>query len=238
MDPVESMETPPSEDQGNIPVDAPETTPASDQTTDPAKPAETTEPQLFELPDGRKLTGEELYKEHTENLLPEFTRRSQRLSELEKAPQTTINNQPQQTPENKYADPNYVPQTYEEIIAAAEERALLRIEAREKEQIQTKQQVETQVANDIAEIKKTDPNVNVDSLFQHAVKYGFSDLKIAHKNMVEMAAAIKAAKEETAKNITKRNDPVSRTTQPSGARPNPAQYSSARDYLGAIKGST
>lgn len=237
MDPVESMDVPPSDDQGNLPVDQPDNTPANggQPTPDPATPAE---PVMYDLPDGRKVTADELASEFKENFLPEFTRRSQRLAELEKPPVSTINNQPQPQPENKYADPNYVPQTYEEIIAAAEARAVASIEAREKAQIETRQQVETQVANDIAEIKKTDPNVNTDALFQHAVKYGFSDLKVAHKNMQDLAAAIKATKEETAKNITKRNDPVSRTTQPSGGKPNPQQFGSARDYLGAIKGST
>jgi hypothetical protein len=43
------------------------------------------ESKLFKLPDGREVTADDLYKEHTENLLPEFTRRSQKLSEYEKA---------------------------------------------------------------------------------------------------------------------------------------------------------
>jgi len=37
------------------------------------------------MPDGRELTADEVFSEHTNNLLPEFTRKSQRLAELEKA---------------------------------------------------------------------------------------------------------------------------------------------------------
>lgn len=42
------------------------------------------ESKLYKLPDGREVTADDLYKEHTEKLLPEFTRRSQKLSEFEK----------------------------------------------------------------------------------------------------------------------------------------------------------
>lgn len=41
-------------------------------------------PGTFKTPDGRELTPEQLYKEYNQ-LLPEFTRRSQKLSEYEKA---------------------------------------------------------------------------------------------------------------------------------------------------------
>ena len=41
-------------------------------------------PKLYKLPDGREVTADDLYKEHTENLLPEFTRRSQKLAEIER----------------------------------------------------------------------------------------------------------------------------------------------------------
>lgn len=43
-----------------------------------------TESKLYKLPDGREMSADDLYKEHTEKLLPEFTRRSQKLSEYER----------------------------------------------------------------------------------------------------------------------------------------------------------
>ena len=61
----------------------------------PVEQSETTsevdvkESKLYKLPDGREVTADELYTEHTEKLLPEFTRRSQRLSEYEKKVQET-----------------------------------------------------------------------------------------------------------------------------------------------------
>ena len=43
------------------------------------------ESKLYKLPDGREVTADEVFKEYTENLLPEFTRRSQKLKAYEKA---------------------------------------------------------------------------------------------------------------------------------------------------------
>lgn len=240
------MAVEPSEDQGNIPVDAPseqqlaEEAPASEETPQVEEPgneppAEPSQPAMYELPDGRKVTPDELYKEHTENLLPEFTRRSQKLSELEGKTQTD-HSQPEK--QNPYADPNYIPQTYEEIIAAAEERVLAGIEARERSAIETRQAVETQVAGEIEAIKAIDPNVNTDQLFAHAVKYGFSNLKAAHQNMKDMSSLVEKTQKATVQNVAKRTDPVSKTNQPSGTKPHPSQFSSAGDYLNAIKSSS
>lgn len=244
--PEEAMDVAPSEDNGNVPLDAPsEPTPETPEegkdatpTPEPAPPAEPAapvEPVLYETPDGRKVDAETLQKEWKENFLPEFTRKSQELAELKKAP-APINNS--ETEKNPFADPHYVPKSYEEIISEAEERALARIEQRERAQIETRQQVETQVANEIAEIKKTDPSLNTDLLFSHAVKYGFNSLTAAHKNMKDIAELVKTTQAQTVKNVTKRTDPVSKGSQPSGARPNPAQFTSARDYLNAVKGSS
>ena len=47
------------------------------------------ESKLFKLPDGREVSADDLYKEHTEKLLPEFTRRSQELAEYKRQTQET-----------------------------------------------------------------------------------------------------------------------------------------------------
>ncbi len=230
--PEEAMDVAPSEDNGNVPLDAPsEPTPATEAT--PQEPAQPAEPVLYDLPDGRKVDAETLAAEFKENFLPEFTRKSQELAEMKKAP-VPINKETETDP---YADPNYIPKSYAEIIAAAEERALQTIEAREQAQVEARQQVETQVANEIAEIKKTDPKLNTDLLFNHAVKYGFNNLTAAYKNMKDIADLVKTTQTQTVKNVTRRTDPVSKSSQPSGTRPNPANFGSARDYLSAVKSS-
>lgn len=216
-------------------VETPETPSATTETVAPAEtpepvtPTAPTEPELFELPDGRKVDAQTLYKEHTENLLPEFTRRSQELAELKKEPL-------KEAPPNPYADPAYVPQTYEEIIKAAEERALQRIEQKEAEKIAGQQALETHVATQLEEVKKIDPTVNENQLFLHATKYGFRDLKVAHQNMRDMAELAKKVQQTTAQNIQKRADPVSVTPGATGAALNPDDFASARDYLRALKG--
>lgn len=227
----ETVEAVPSADNGNVPVDAPseqptQETPASVETVQP------TEPELFELPDGRKVDAAALYKEHTENLLPEFTRRSQELAELKKG--TLPNNEPAKNP---YADPNYVPQSYEEILKVAEERALQRIDAREQKKTEHQQAIETEVATQLDTLKKADANLNENALFFHANKYGFRDLPTAYQNMKDMSELAKKVQQTTATNIAKRNDPVSATTGNSGGgtRSDPSQFSTARDYLRSLK---
>jgi len=46
--------------------------------------AEATE-KLYKMPDGRELTGDDVHREYAENLLPEFTKKSQKLAAYEKA---------------------------------------------------------------------------------------------------------------------------------------------------------
>lgn len=251
----ESMDVPASEDNGNVsameltestpsqpqPEVAPEATPevqpdVPSTVNEPAQPAEApqAEPEvnLFELPDGRKVDGQTLAKEWKENFYPEFTRRSQELAQL-KEPKT-INPTEEKNP---YADPEYIPKSYDEVISAAEQRVLDRL-AREQQEAQQRQQaIETKVASDIEAIKTSDPSVNIDQLFNHAVKYGFQDLHAAHKNMKDMAELIKTTQKTTVQNVAKRSDPVSKSSQPTGVKPNPQNFDSARDYLNAIKGS-
>ncbi len=241
----ESILVEPSAENGNVPVDAPIEQPVepvtpAEEPKEAAQPAEPTEPHLFELPDGRKVDGETLAKEWKENFLPEFTRKSQTLAEIEKAK----NNNPNQTVDSPYLNPEYLPKNYEEIITVAEQRALEKFEAKQQAIIEQQQAVETEVANQLSELKKTDPNVNENALFLHAneyrAKYGvsFPDLKSAYQHMKDVAELTKTVQQNTAKNIAKRNDPISTTQgRASGALPNPAHYSSSREYYQAVKAS-
>lgn len=226
--PEESIDVAPSEDNGNVPVETP-----SEQAPEQVIAQEEivqAESELFELPDGRKVTGEELYKEHTEKLLPEFTRRSQELAELKKG---SINNNNE--PASPYADPNYIPQSYEEILKVAEERALKAFEAREQASIEQHEAIENEVATQLETLKKADPALNENALFLHANKYGFRDLSLAHQNMKDMSAMAKNVQQKTADNIARRNDPVSISPGATGGRPDPSQFENARDYLRSLK---
>ncbi len=228
----EQVEVAPSEDNGNVSAMEMGTVTPSEPTpiVEPAEPA-VPEVTLYDLPDGRKVDGETLAKEWKENFLPDYTRKSQALAEKEKA--QNINNQPT----DPYADPNYIPKNYAELIAEAETRALKTIESREQEALEKQQAVENEVASQLSTIKAKDKNLDENALFQHANKYGFRDLPTAYQNMKDMALLAKNVQQTTAKNIARRADPVSTSAnQPSGVKPNPSHFQNAIDYMRAIKG--
>ena len=225
----ETIEVVRSED-GNVapPEQTTESTPS--EPTEPVVPETTTPetaPELFELPDGRKVDAETLSREWKENFYPDYTRKSQALKQKE---QENINNKPDEV------DPEWEPQSYEELLKVAEERAVKAIEAKTQAQIQAQQELENAVITQLEEVKTADPNVNENALFLHATKYGFKDLKLAHQNMKDMSEMAKKVQTTTAANIAKRSDPVSVTPGASGAKLDPSQFETARDYLKALKG--
>lgn len=235
MPPEESIAVAPSEDNGNISVETEPSEVVAEPVETPETPAEVvetvtpTEPELYELPDGRKVDAQTLTKEWKENFLPDYTKKSQALAAKETEHITK--------PINPLADPNYVPQTYEELAAQIEERTLQKLEAKETARIEQQRALEATIEGQLSEIKKADPTVNEMSLFLHANKYGFRDLKVAHQNMRDMSEAMKTVKQQTAADIAKRADPVSIKPGATGGRPNPSQFSSSIEYLNAVKAS-
>ena len=228
----EEIEVVLSEENGNVPIDAPseqpiEETPAEVETEQPAEPV--VEPELFELPDGRKVDGDTLAKEWRENFLPEFTRKSQALAEIEKG--KTIN----QTPEKPYQNPEWQPNSWQEAIQLAKQEALEELEAKELAKVEQQQAIESAVVSQLTELKSVDPNLNENALFLHANKYGFRDLKLAHQNMKDMSEVVKKTQTTTAANIAKRNDPVSVSPGATGQRPDPGAFENAREYLKSLK---
>lgn len=233
------MPEPVSESIEATPSDVEVTPPAPSETTVPEPPTETTETatpavptvELFELPDGRKVDASTLSKEWKENFYPDYTRKSQELAAKNGKPPETL---PTAT-KNPFADPSYVPQSYEEIIEAAKTAALSEIETRQRQEIEARQAIESAVETQLNEIKTTDPALNENELFLHATKYGFRDLKLAHANMKAMSDLVKKVQTKTADNITKRNDPVSITPGGNGTKPNPSNFATAQDYLRSLK---
>lgn len=230
----ESIEVVPSADNGNVPAEAPSVPTEKPEVPtevkeEPVTPTEPTpaEAELFELPDGRKVDAATLAVEFKENFLPEFTRKSQKLAELEKG------NLPE-APKSKFADPEYVPQSYEEIVQAAKEAALNELSQREQERIRQAQEIENAVASQLEAVKKIDPTVNENQLFLHANKYGFRDLTVAHQNMKDMADLAKKVQTTTAQNIQKRNDPVSISPGANGTVTDPSAFSNAREFLRSL----
>lgn len=192
--------------------------------TEPQESVQPTEPTLYELPDGRKVDAETLSKEWKENFYPEYTRKSQELAQVKQTPQTA----PSEPKEE------WVPQTYEEIIEKAKQEVFRTIEQTEKQRVEAQQKIETEVLTQLESLKKVDPNLNENALFQHAMKYKFTDLQLAHQNMKDMNMLVKSVQETTAKNIAKRQDPVSITPGAGVGRPDPRAFGSATDFLRSI----
>ena len=209
-----------------------------DPTPDPENPA-AEEPKLYDLPDGRKVDAETLAREFRENFLPEFTRKSQALAEIER--RKDLNNPKDEGP--AWKDPDYVPQNYAEVIELAKQEALREMQnasAAEQERIMA---VQKEVDDQLTEIKSADPKLDENALFVHANKYGFRDLKAAHSNMADMKKALVDVEQRTVKNLkTREADPIS--TGPGREAPvdtghDPStlnKFEGAADYLAFIKG--
>lgn len=181
------------------------------------------EPQLYPLPDGRMVDGETLAREWKSNFLPDYTRKSQELSRLTKAApvqQPAPTAPAEQVP--KWKDPNWEPTTYAEVIEAAK-LALkdeMAEEARQREE--TQNQINSWVDGQLAEIRKMEPNVSEDLLFQHANKYKFPDLIAAYNNMKDMSMVVKKTEQKVLQNVQKREEPIA-------AKPNVAAPSTGID---------
>jgi len=168
-----------------------ESTESDEQSDQPETTEETTtetEEQLFELPDGRQVDSATLAKEWKSNFYPEFTRRSQRLKELENIKQ---NRELSTAEKHEWDDPEWQPSTWQEVFEAGERRAQAKIESQQKAEAEAKQNVNNWVESQLAEIRKSEPQLNEDALFSHAMKYGFQELKTAYQNMKDMNLAVK-----------------------------------------------
>lgn len=195
---------------------------------------------LYETPDGRKVNAETLQKEWKENFLPEFTRKSQRLAEIER--EREINKSPQKD-EPDWKKQDFVPKTYAEIIDIAKQEAINDIKRAEAERIQKEEEITQSIDREVANLKAIDPKLDESALFAHANKYGFQDLKAAHTNMLDMRKVSEQVEQRTVKNLKKREaDPISagnnsNIIEDDGYDPlNMSRYESASDFLAAFKG--
>lgn len=202
------------------------------------------EPTLYELPDGRKVDAATLTKEWSQNFLPEFTRRSQRLAELEGGPKRDITKDPQAEPEvPEWEKPDFVPKTYGDIIKIAKSEAIRDIEGRAQAETERVQAITASVESDLAEIRKIDPKLDENALFSHANKYGFMDLKAAYANMADTNKLVAATEERVTKNLQKREaDPIAGGASGANA-PSDAvdiglihSVSGAQEFLSRVRG--
>ncbi len=157
---------------------------------------ETPAVELFKMPDGRELTGAQV-KEEYEKLLPEFTIKSQRLAEIERAKNDA------DVPEWKRE--GYTPKSYAEIIEIATKQAAEDIARKSEAEAAEHARVAAQVDAQVTALKARDPKLDENALFAHANKYGFRDLNMAYENMAAMKG-VEIATEQRLK--PKKIDPI------------------------------
>lgn len=180
---------------------------------------------LYDLPDGRRVNAETLAKEFKENFLPDYTRKSQKLSQYE-----SINNPPKPAEDiPEWQKPGYQPQSWAEAIQIAKQEAIKDLATAAQQEDARMAAIATEVDTQIAEIKAADPQLDENALFLHANKYGFRDLKAAHVNMQDLKKVAADTEQRVLKNIkTRGGDPVA-------VQPGTPGASDAID-LGSIRG--
>ncbi len=182
-------------------------------------------PKLYKLPDGREVDAEGLKAEY-ENLLPEFTRRSQELAQLK--------GKPDDIPEWKKE--GYTPKSYSELIELGKAEALKEIAAREQSEAIARAEISAQVDSAVAALKVKDPKLDENALFAHANKYGFRDLKLAYENMAEIKKIATVTEERVLKGAAKKIDPIATGSgSGSGSAIRYPQASSATEFLSRLK---
>jgi len=171
------------------------------------KPAEG-EPKLFELPDGRKVdydTAQYIWKEH---FLPEFTKKSMRLAELEKAEKEKATKKP---------EPDYSNLTPEErnakkVIDSIKDE--LRTELREEMMAEIKPTIdqsraaseELEIKAEIKELQGKYTDFEPTAVMQFALSKGYTNLPLEdvyflmNKDKIVADSASKAKKETLVNN--------------------------------------
>ena len=169
-----------------------------------ATPEGQPQPELYELPDGRKVDAQTVLNEY-KNLQSDYTRKSQELSSLKNPQHITNDNN---TPE--YKKPDWIPESYNEIIEKAKEEIYRDMESKAQAERAVEEQLANEIDTQLAEVKKLDPNVNENKLFEHATKYGIPNLVNAFNSMKDMNKVIETTRQQTIENAKKRTaDPVS-----------------------------
>ncbi len=204
-----------------------ETTPVEPTIEAPAE-------SLYDLPDGRKVDAATLQKEWKENFLPDYTRKSQKLAEVERSFTKPEDNIPD------WKRPDYVPKTYEEVIERGAELALQRLQEQAQAEETHTREVTAAVDSQIASLRTKDPKLDENALFVHANKYGFRDLSHAYENMKHIKQIELDTEQRVLKNQKLRADPVAGgggATIPDGSVTPTAHrnYGSALEFLQRIK---
>lgn len=187
---------------------------------------EATPEALYDLPDGRQVNAETLTREWKDNFLPDYTQKSQKLAEYNKVA-TPLNNQPE-VPE--WQKEGYQPKNWAEAFEIAQNLAVEKIRNESAQQEQERAQMSAVIEGQLTELKQADPKLDENLLFQHATKYGFRDLKMAHQNL----RALKQTEMDTEQRVLK--NLKTRGAEPISSNPSATAPVSGMDYSEATSG--
>ncbi len=185
------------------------------------------EPEKYQIGD-KEYTAEQIADLETRagkynDLLPEFTQKSQKLSELEKLAGGS------KPDENKapYEDPNWKPKDYRELADAIKDasergasKALAILQQKEQEQQETK----TEMDNFFAGIKAKDKDFDEQDFSDFALRHHFpvktvNDLQAVYSAYAELQKASELGTETGRKSRENRNDKVNNPSGGSGKGP-------------------
>lgn len=202
IDPV--VETPVETEPGDIPVD-----PAVETPAEVPQEAPVVEQELFDLPDGRKVDAETLAKEWRDNFMPEYTRKSQLVAELKKAPEAAPK------PESLLDKEDWAPSSTRELADAMKMEIWQSIQEEA-----TREEREAKAREDFVEkekeyLKGVDPNVNIPQVMAYAAKRSHTSLVTAYNALQDIEEAARRAEDRVQKNLKLRaGEPVGASTQP------------------------
>lgn len=223
------------EQEFTLDVSTPEAVETPEASVEPITEEPTAE--LHVLPDGRKVDNATLSREWKENFMPDYTKKSQIIAEYEKVGKP-ISNQPEVL---EWQQEGYQPKSWAEAFKIAENLAVEKIRSENLQQEQERAQVSAAIDSQLTELKQADPKLDENLLFQHATKYGFRDLKMAHQNLRAIKQTEMDTEQRVLKNLkTRGSEPIS--SNPSATAPvSGMDYSeatsseSAIDFLRRIK---
>lgn len=106
--------------------------------------------------------------------------------------------------DKRFKDPDYRPESYDEVVEEATRRAEAKAEMKQQIQADVKRAAEALVNAQFAEIKAKDKSVTLDGLLGLANEYGFKDLYQAHKLHTKLAGVKVQTEKRVVGNVAKR----------------------------------
>lgn len=182
------------------------------------KEPETPQEKVYTLPTGERLTSDQVFEKYG-LLQKDYTQKSMKLSEFEKANQKGEDVPPWER------DPNWQPKTVKELMDHAVSEAERRILGKQEAERQAYTEAQRLLDEQEKAIKTEDPKADMDALYEFATKRDgqgnliFRDLSSAWHVWKDMTERERQAEQRTLKNLENRaNSPAAGSKGGAGAQ--------------------